>query len=56
MTTPAVLSHDQPPAAQPGAKLTRQAVTAVAVTIVEMTFAFSLGSVTRLRLTLVIAV
>jgi hypothetical protein len=43
----------QPPLpAQPGETLTRQAVTAVTATIVVMTFAFSLGNVTRLCLSL----
>ena len=51
MTTPtAAVSQTSP--AQPGEALTRRAVTAVTAAIVLMTFAFSLGNVTRLCLDL----
>ena len=47
MTTPTATVLQAPPA-QPGEALTRRAVTAVTIAIVLMTFAFSLGNVTRL--------
>ena len=47
MTTPTAAVSQAPPA-QPGEALTRRAVTAVTIAIVLMTFAFSLGNVTRL--------
>jgi hypothetical protein len=47
VTTPTAAVSQAPPA-QPGEALTRRAVTAVTVAIVLMTFAFSLGNVTRL--------
>ena len=47
MTTPTATVSQAPPA-QPGEALTRRAVTAVTIAIVLMTFAFSLGNVTRL--------
>jgi hypothetical protein len=52
VTTPAAVTREQTLPAQPGETLTRQAVTAVTVAIVVMTFAFSLGNVTRLCLDL----
>ena len=50
VSTPAV--SEQGRQAQPGEALTRRAVTAVTAAIVLMTFAFSLGNVTRLCLDL----
>jgi len=50
VSTPAVSSQGRQ--AQPGEALTRRAVTAVTAAIVAMTFAFSLGNVTRLCLDL----
>jgi hypothetical protein len=47
VTTPTAAVSQAPPA-QPGEALTRRAVTAVTIAIVLMTFAFSLGNVTRL--------
>ena len=52
MITPAAVTREQSIPAQPGEALTRQAVTAVTVAIVVMTFAFSLGNVTHLCLDL----
>jgi len=50
VSTPAVSGQGRQ--AQPGEALTRRAVTAVTAAIVAMTFAFSLGNVTRLCLDL----
>ena len=52
MITPAAVTREQSLPAQPGEALTRQAVTAVTIAIVMMTFAFSLGNVTHLCLDL----
>jgi hypothetical protein len=52
MTTTSAVTREQRASAQPGEALTRQAVTAVTIAIVVMTFAFSLGNVTRLCLNL----
>jgi hypothetical protein len=50
VTTPAAIPRQQPLTARSGETLTRQAITAVTAAIVAMTFAFSLGNVTRLCL------
>jgi hypothetical protein len=50
--TSAAVTREQGLPAQPGEALTRQAVTAVTIAIVMMTFAFSLGNVTHLCLDL----
>ena len=52
MITSAAVTREQGLPAQPGEALTRQAVTAVTIAIVLMTFAFSLGNVTHLCLDL----
>jgi len=51
-TTPIAAVPEPDRLGLPGEVLTRRAVTAVTATIVAMTFAFSLGNVTRLCLNL----
>jgi hypothetical protein len=49
-TAPVSVVPEQAPTARSGEVLTRRAVTAVAAAVMVITFAFSLGNVTRLCL------